>query len=278
VKFSTLVLGFLVLVAGAMAFVGYRKVTEDHRAWRRLLALEGQDLRKNAEACGLFSRALRRGRFDVVAEASHGRRPWRIVRVGTWVLLLEVDEMVAVRVHTFGEEGNPVSAADLYSGWGILAVGARAAVVPQVPWPILEVRSLGNEDARDVARQYYAVVDGRPVLLRLEDGRGRPLDNVYDPSNHLIGPRVPDRAPEEWEAALYSGNVAEVLRTLVWLGGRHAGPGTASPAGIYRESRAQADRVQAVRTRPGVCARVAELERSSNFWIRDAAALCVWEK
>jgi hypothetical protein len=65
-------------------------------------------------------------------------------------------------------------------------------------------------------RQYFALVDARLALIRHEDSEGRATtDNAY----HTLGPTFPLRSPEETQIALSSTNLAELLRTLAWLGG-----------------------------------------------------------
>jgi hypothetical protein len=85
----------------------------------------------------------------------------------------------------------------------------------------------------------------------------------------MLGPGLPDRTPEAWEAALSSPNIAEVLRTLMWLGGRH---GVLRLAGA---DRTDADHFDDVRRRPGVARKVAELMTSPHPWVAEAAKAVV---
>ncbi len=135
----------------------------------------------------------------------------------------------------------------------------------------LDVSPAAN--GRDVARQYYAVIEGRLALIRLEDHQGELIENIYDPPDFAIGPRVPDRTPQEWEQALLSNDPAEILRSLVWLGGWHVRRGTPEHR-VSGESRAGAELADRVLHRPLIQRRVcAELQNSagSNPWIRQAA-------
>ncbi len=95
-KPSTLVLALLVAVALAVALVLYRKVTEESRAWRELVSLEGQDLRQRTESWALFRRALRRESIDAEAGATHNRVPFHVVRLAGWVVLLEADSAFSI--------------------------------------------------------------------------------------------------------------------------------------------------------------------------------------
>jgi len=277
VRLSTLVLGFLVSVAGAVGFVAYRKATEEHRVWRALLALEGGDLHSQSAGRALFDRAV--ARLPRPDPRVQGPSPWRVVRLGGHVLLIEADILVAVPdtfdlvVHAFGEEGNHLSSASFSGGWRIVVNGAQAAGVAELRAPLLRLDSFPESNGRDVARQYYAVVRDRLVLVRLEDSEGRALENHYAAPNHTIGPRPPERTSQEWEEALESNDPVSILEVLVWLGGGHAPAFTDPDPRIHRESRAEADLVHAVRTSLPVRARVAELESSPNAWVRDAALL-----
>jgi hypothetical protein len=120
------------------------------------------------------------------------------------------------------------------------------------------------------AAQYYAFLKDSFALVRLEDSAGNVVPVNFHNPNHTIGPAVPERTPEQWEAMLRSSDHAEVLRTLVWLGGEHSDPpldGDGSSIERFEES----NRALVTRRRPGVCERVEALTQSEDSWVREAA-------
>ena len=52
-------------------------------------------------------------------------------------------------------------------------------------------------NGRDVAKQFYTIIDDYPFLLRLEDSDGNPVENGN--RNHLIGPEL----PKQYDKALF---------------------------------------------------------------------------
>jgi hypothetical protein len=116
---------------------------------------------------------------------------------------------------------------------------------------------------------HYVLINDLPVLIRVEDGNGRMHRMEYEDRGRMLGPGLPDRTPEGWEESLASPNVAEVLRTLMWLGGRH---GMRSRSGAVR---GDAEHFDDVRRRPGVAQKVAELTRAPHPWVAEAAKAVV---
>jgi hypothetical protein len=118
-------------------------------------------------------------------------------------------------------------------------------------------------------RQYFALVDARLALIRHEDSEGRA---TTDYAYHTLGPTFPLRSPEETQIALSSTNLAELLRTLAWLGGCRPEADLERTLDSLRQSRLEEDLANAVLRRPGVRARIGELRAHPNAWIREAAA------
>jgi hypothetical protein len=266
-----LLLALLVLAAAAGGVALYRETTEKRRALHQLLAWERKNLLDEKEAQALFQRIV--GKRE--AADTLGLQPWRVVRLGSRVYVLELQTFRIhpgadlLRAHEFGENGRPLSSVDFRTGWRCRVLNAQAEVKPAVPGPILVIQSGLSMGGTDVATQYYARTEPGLALIRLEDGEGRSIQNRYDHDNHRIGPEPPPRSPEAVEEALASADVVEILRTLLWLGGQHA----TDPAREYSPSNvAEEKKVRAALARAGVRARIEELKKSPNAWIREAAA------
>jgi hypothetical protein len=108
-------------------------------------------------------------------------------------------------------------------------------------------------------RQIYGIVCDGVALVRLENARGVALRNGYHDLGAELGPPMPTRTPSQWEQALASPDRVEVLRSLLWLGGRHDGPNARFVAAFVRRPRARA--------------LLEKLRDAKDPWVRDAAAL-----
>jgi hypothetical protein len=73
----------------------------------------------------------------------------------------------------------------------------------------------------DYYHQYYALLFGGFVLVRLENNEGEIVPNRYYFKVADIGPPVIPRTRDRWIESLTSPNPVEQLSTLVWLSGDH---------------------------------------------------------
>lgn len=105
----------------------------------------------------------------------------------------------------------------------------RVVYLSQVGRKVIEVSSAPSINGRDVAKQFYALVNDDVLLIRLEDKAGHLIRNTYGAPNHTFGFTITGRSANEWKAALESGDFAEVLATLTWLSGTHLDPKEAVP-------------------------------------------------
>jgi hypothetical protein len=139
---------------------------------------------------------------------------------------------------------------------------------------VLEVSSRPVINGRDVAKQYYALIGEKVLLVRLEDGGGNLIRNIYGTPNHTIGLTLTGRSANEWEKALESNDVAEVLATLTWLSGTHWNPRNPSPEYAHEEMR-EAQLADYIRSRKGVKLMLKKLTQSENTWVQNAAQLAI---
>jgi hypothetical protein len=115
---------------------------------------------------------------------------------------------------------------------------------------------------------YLALLDDTFALVRHESSAGAFVPVPYP--DHIIDRTEPERTSEEWEAALCSPDRAEVLRTLVWLGGKPWNS-PRNGRGVDVEPSEDASLVVKIRFRPGVRTAVAALAHSDDRWLREAA-------
>jgi len=117
--------------------------------------------------------------------------------------------------------------------------------------------------------QHYLLLNDVPVLIRAEDAEGKRIQMEYEDRDRMLGPGLPDCTPEAWEESLSSPSVAEVLRTLMWLGGRHG------PRRRNTVDRDDAHHFDDTVRRPGVARKVRELTQSPHPWVAEAAKAVV---
>lgn len=242
-RFSTLIILAAAIAAGFTAFVLHRRATAPRRAFAQLLAHEGRSLDQVPEAASLLDVALKRppGLRDASQPA-----PWRMARLGTRLVVLEKGGIYFypdVRAYVFSEDGDLLS-LDGFSIGGRgrdRALDVGPADVPGFASPLLLITL---DDRPLSTRGYYALVDTRLTLVRAEDASGTLVRNVFDPGYSRTGP--PPKV-DDVDAALASQDPAVVLETLTWLGGEHKTPPAIPPS------------------------RIAELRKSPNAWIREAA-------
>lgn len=281
-------LGVPAILAGAALLCSCASSnTADDRAeiWSSFLEYRGSDLQRSDEgtrerAATLLAELIpERVRAD---EYRWGLATWRVASVGSGasaaVVVFEgwhiptVPGVSSARTHVFSPTGAHLSSVSFWTGWRIDIGGVAISDSPH-GFPLIDLTSGPKFKGRDVRHQLYSVIDGRVALLRLEGPNGESLNNNYIVPNATIGPPVPERSLEAWEAALQSENPAEVLRTLFWLGGEHDVEGRSY---VTEEDRVVL--VAGLRKSERVRKSIAALEGSSDPWIREAARMALDEE
>ena len=179
------------------------------------------------------------------------------------------------RVYLFDMAGRLAGQSSFSTGWRIDIVDAEIVTDKIEGETLIRVSTAPVINGADIAKQYYAIVDDAPVLLRLEDSSGACLANVYSAPNHTIGPEAVARTETEWVRALADPRATEVLRTLAWIGGHHYNPPLENPFGIHIEDFNQATLHLKVRDNPQTKSSVLALTVNANVWISEAARLAL---
>jgi hypothetical protein len=164
-----------------------------------------------------------------------------------------------------------LSVAHFSLGWREILGDAIIESRPELPGGLLTLTMRPVRADGVSEKEYYSICGGRLALVRLQDSEGTPTPNVYYASNLMIGPQVPNRTAEEWEQAILSDNQAEILRTLVWLGGCHHGLSSQSVPNQVYEDFWESAIGQREHRKAALQRRIGELRRSTNGWIQQAA-------
>lgn len=175
-----------------------------------------------------------------------------------------------LQVSVFDHQGKLLDSSDFGAGWRIMITKTRFVYMKTFGREVLEVESQPTINGADVRKQYYALIEDRMRLIRLEDSNGDLRVNFYGSPNHTIGFTDVGRSAEDLEKSLISEDTAQSLATLTWLGGDHLDPQMGEP-GYYHEDLSEARLVEEVRARPAVKKLVNALKDSRNKWVREAA-------
>jgi hypothetical protein len=175
------------------------------------------------------------------------------------------------RIFVTDTKGNLLTESNFSTGWRIDIHDARWLEDGGHGFPCLVVSSSPCMGGGNMDSQYYALLDDTLALVRLEDSTGKIDSADYRYPNHTIGPSVPTRTAEKWEAALHSPEASEVLRTLVWLGGDHLDLPVRDGEHVYVGALENAFLVRTVRARPSVRTAVETLTRCEDIWVKEAA-------
>ena len=253
-------------------------------AWRVLLSFEGRDLRKlDRESAVTLRKAVETllgGRVDserafifprLFSKLSDARGQTRYVFIEESPLIT-VPGRSRIYAHVFDTEGGLLGSSDFNCGHRIFLTEMEVAYAPEVGRELLLVHSRPTINGADIARQFYALVGEKVLLVRLEDSGGRLVRNTYASPGHTIGLTLTGRAAKEWEEALASDDVAETLATMTWLGGAHLNPRKPAPEYAH-EKHSEARVADEARSREGVRAALDKLTRSENPWVKGAAEM-----
>lgn len=214
-----------------------------------------------------------------------GFEPWYVWRLKTngrsrFILfqgqhLFMIPGASAAAIHFLDANGKHEGHSEFCTGWRIDIRDAALVHNELIGAPVVVIQTAPAINGTSIGRQMYGILGNRIALLRLEDEDAKLLANCYEYPNHQIGPAPPTRTEAEWEELLLSSERARVLEALTWIGGRHATEPDPWAGRVFLEQAEAARLVAAVRKRPIVQKKIAELAVSENQWIREAAAMAL---
>jgi hypothetical protein len=178
------------------------------------------------------------------------------------------------RISLFNLDGTLLDWSEFDAGWRIGILEIRLIKAKDIRGEVLEVETFRALSDAHAEKQYYAFVGDKMRLIRLEDSSGALTPNIYRTPNHTIGLTEVGRSAAEWQEALVSNDIAEVLDALTWLGGLHLDLNNVdrSAQASWHENLSEARLVEEVRARPAVKASINTLKHSDNSWVREAAS------
>jgi hypothetical protein len=273
----------ILLALVACIFAGCNGTSDvSDRPLERLKAYRGRDLEKLSEA--------ERAEFDALLNRLMPnvppRRPMGLYSHQVWefpnnanprVVLFEADRFVPhpgstrIRITVF-EDSGIVAKSAFDTGHRCYMSGVSLQERGNGEEPLVVVES-GSMLGPNWEKQFYARFGDRFDLVRLEDPEGKASRNRYDVTHFACGPAVPNQTESEWEADLASADRLRVLRALMWLGGSHLRLQQGDERERWHESPEHIQLVGNLRANPNVIARLKELVRSDDPWVRDAAEL-----
>jgi hypothetical protein len=131
------------------------------------------------------------------------------------------------KFYFFDKDGNLIGKEFFSTGWRMIVGNVELIKNNDFEFPIVKISSVGGGSfAYNVrAVQYYALLEDSIVLIRLESKSNSIFNldnrNSYGCEYPSLGPKIPQRTPNEWLKFLNSENKVEILRTLLWLAGKH---------------------------------------------------------
>lgn len=252
-------------------------------------AVRGQDLKNLPEAMhDKVIDALRTlaGKDEYWRSEGDGS-PHRVVSLpggkDRWALVVSGEGMSVpgvswLAVHLFDAQWQQTQVVNFPTGYRIALFDVWVERVDALPDPVIVVRlgsigSFGDYTYRQ--RQYYAVRDGRVLLLRVEDEGGGATTGSFAASHPWTGPKVVERTAEQWHARLASKDAAECLEALTWLAGLHLSSSEEREPNVSNESVEDSRRWEAALAHAPTRALLQELAKSPQRWIREGAELAL---
>jgi hypothetical protein len=124
-------------------------------------------------------------------------------------------------VQLFDATENSIATWSFQTGWRINLVNASLEYSSKLSGQLMVLRTQPAVNARNIAKEYFAIAGDRLRLVRLENDKGELVQNEYIFPNYEIGLIPLAKTTEDWAAVLESEDIADVLSALVFLGGRH---------------------------------------------------------
>lgn len=225
--------------------------------------LAGQDLR-NQPASALSALDRMAGYNELDANAPSPWYVWKIDRAGKirYVVfcgagLFGIPGMSRAEVRLYDSKGKPVARWPFQVGWRINLSGATFAHSENLKSDLIILETQAGIDGLDIAKEYFAIEGDRLRLVRLEDSHGAAAQNDYVYANQEIGVEPEAKDVGQITRLLESKDKAEVLSTLVFLGGSH------EDKGLFHDLM-ENGRVHEL---------IVGFESSDDLWVREAAAL-----
>lgn len=246
--------------------------------WELLLSYENKDLTKiNEEEYKnlknvldrLGARGLVRSQLGVFSKISNVQGKNYYVLIGM-INPMIVPSNCELQVQLFDSQGTFLKYISFNSGWRMDLTRAKVEFISEISRELIIAESYPEINGRDVAKQYYGLINDEISLVKLENSKGEIVPNYYYASNHTIGSIPSDLTEQQWINSLNSNDIIEVLATLTFLGGQHSDKFDQLFAG---EKSKRVKLVEKIHANQSVKLKISEFIKSDNRWLNDAANL-----
>ncbi len=237
----------------------------------------------------LWKRQLRRGderQLDrIVGTVPKGffyePLPWHVWRINGSsraryaVLLIESELTVpggsSACIQLFDAASKRIESWSFHTGWRTTPVSASIEYSKGLKSDLIVLYMTPFVGGR-VAKEYFAVDDDKLKFIRMEDDKGKVVQNEYVYPNMEIGIVPESKSTDEWVSMLESKSKADMLSALEFLGGRHfteperhfvSEPQTSEYADLFRQ----------LLGNPRIHELIERLTHSEDEWVRQAALL-----
>ena len=249
----------------------------------RLEAFVGRDLRLVRADQDAVREMLSEFTKPTEDGVDYGLRPWWVSRVDSgcrahWIVLegypgKDIPDVSLVRAHLFDVGWLHMGSHLWPTGYRMFIRDAVLVKEATLGRDLIAIRTYGTGFLKDKEdRQFYAILDDRVAMVRLEDGDGRLIRKSYHQGAPFLGPPVLDRTFEQWTDALHSTDPVEVLEALVWLSGGHKSSTAERSADSYEESVEHSKVFEAVRGW-AVSDTLVNVHWRSNPWVDEGIEL-----
>lgn len=205
-------------------------------------------------------------------------RVWKINRDGIAYLAVLVEEELIIPgkstacIQLFDAAAKRIYSWSFPTGWRMTPASVSMEFSREAGAELIVFRMDQYVNGRPIAKEYFGISGDQVLLVRLEGEDSKVFQAEHVFHNYEIGSAPNAETVEEWVAMLESHDQVLVLSGLAFLGGRHLSEPNRAFVDDPRESK-HARLFQKLIESPRIRDRIGILAKSSNSWVREAAAL-----
>lgn len=192
-----------------------------------------------------------------------------------------------VRVYGFSRDWKLTFKSEFATGYRLAPEKVELRTLPEFTLPILAIKvrsqgpmmSVNGGPSKPAFHpengiwQYYAFNDEGALLIRMTADAVLYINSYHGGFPSSGGPDMSKRSPKAWKADLHSSDPPRQLSAMMWLSAFHLNSKDWRKEGFARESVESSKCFETLRADPTVKARLKELEKGPNKWVREQAAL-----
>lgn len=254
----------------------FNKTEKPLSDWETLISFENQDLtnlstEENVKWMGAVDRIFKKttdlGKISRMSKISntHGNSYYALIGISNPMM---IPGNCGLRIQLFNLQGKHLKSISFNSGWRMDVNDVKVEFIPELNREVIVAQTSRVINGRDVAKQYYGLVNEEIFPIRLENSEGKLIQNIYFASNHTIGQKMSPRLINDWEKNIKSNDIVKILASLVYLGGEHSDRRFEK---LLPKISSEAELVDEVRSNQVIKTTILELSNSENKWLRDSA-------